>query len=75
MQYTRMALDKITKVSGVDAVYTPDRGPANPGVTLNRHTRPTTGELPPMLGGADPYHMPILGSPNSNQNEDLRWLL
>ena len=73
MQYTRMALDKITKVSGVDAVYTPDRGASNPGVTLNRHTRPTTGELPPMLGGADPYHMPILGGPN--QNEDLRWLL
>lgn len=77
MTYTRLALDKISRVNNIDAVYMPDRGPATPGVVLNRHTRPSSGELPPMLGGADPFHMPILGdSPhNPNNNEDLRWLL
>lgn len=71
MAYTRLSLDKMTKVSAYDGVYTGGTNRADPTKVWSRHTHQVNTENPILPTIGDPYQIPQ----SDGTIQDLRWLL
>jgi hypothetical protein len=71
-EYTRLSLDKMTKVSNFDGIYTGGKKQLNANHVWSRHTHTSNEAQPPIQPiGGDPYQTPL----GDGTLHDLRWLL